>query len=144
MNDDVDVRAALLGAWGPVSCEESRSDGTVTYPLGVDAMGQLLYAAPDRVSAQLVRADQPRFPDEDYRAAEPARMAAAWLDYFGYFGGFSVDAEAGTVTHHIEAGWFPNLAGSRQERRFHVDGDRLVLSADTAWGQVRNVWRRIG
>lgn len=37
-------------------------------------------------------------------------MAGAWRGYFGYFGTFSVDIDAGAVIHHVQAGWFPNVA----------------------------------
>jgi hypothetical protein len=55
-------------------------------------------------------------------------MCAAWP---GYFGRFTLDVAAATVTHHIDADWFPNLAGVEQVRRYHFDGDTLVLAADT-------------
>jgi hypothetical protein len=42
--------------------------------------------------------------------------AAAWPQYFGYFGTFSIDEAQQTVTHHVESGWFPNLAGTDQVR----------------------------
>ena len=62
--------------------------------------------------------------------------------YFGYFGRFTLDVDAATVTHHIDAGWFPNLTGVDQVRHYDFDGDALVLSADTPWGRARLVWRR--
>jgi len=67
-------------------------------------------------------------------------MVAAWP---GYFGTFSIDARNAAVTHHIEAGWFPNLAGTDQVRHYRFDGDELVLDADTAWDKVRIIWRRV-
>ena len=137
------MRVKLLGSWRLLSCESLDDDGAATYPLGDDALGQLLYTDADRVSAQLVRANQSRFPSEDWRDASTEQMAKAWSGYFGYFGTFSIDEAAGLVTHHIEAGWFPNLAGTQQVRRFRFDGNNLVLDADTGWGQVRNVWQKI-
>jgi hypothetical protein len=119
------VRARLLGSWRLVSCESLDEHGAVTYPLGEDAVGQLLYSEPDRVSAQLVRANQGRFPSDDWREANTEQRATAWTDYFGDFGRFSIDEAAGMVTHHIEAGWFPNLAGTQQIRRFRFDGSNL-------------------
>jgi hypothetical protein len=139
-----DIRSRLLGSWSLVRWESIGADGSTAYPLGADAIGQLMYdGAGDRVSAQLVRVNQPAFASDDWQRASAEEMQAAWPNYFGYFGRFTVDTEAATVTHHIDAGWFPNLAGSRQVRRYRFDGDNLVLDADTAWGQVRIVWRKV-
>lgn len=57
--------AKLLGAWKLVTWQQIRQDGTIDYPLGPDAIGQLMYSDSDRVSAQLVRVDQPPFASDD-------------------------------------------------------------------------------
>jgi hypothetical protein len=38
--------------------------------------------------------------------------------------------------------WFPNVEGGDQFRHFQLQGDRLVLDADTSWGKVRIAWAR--
>jgi hypothetical protein len=95
------------------------------------------------VSAQLVRINQPRFASDDWQQASTEEMCAAWPSYFGYFGTFTIDAEAAAVTHHIEAGWFPNLVGTEQVRSYRFEGGQLVLDADTTWGQVRIIWEKL-
>jgi hypothetical protein len=138
------VRNKLLGAWKLVTWEIPDSTGTITYPLGPHAIGQLSYDATGRVSAQLVQPDQPRFASEDWLQARTEEKAAAWSAYFGYFGTFTIDANAGAVIHHIEGSWFPNLVGTQQIRYYHFESnDRLVLSADTAWGPVRIIWDKV-
>jgi hypothetical protein len=139
-----EIRHKLLGAWSLVSWESFSDHGTQSYPLGEDAVGQLMYDDTGSVSAQLVRLNQQRFQSDDWRQARPDEMCAAWLNYFGYFGTFTIDTDNDTVTHHIESGWFPNLIGTGQIRHYRFDGDdRLVLDADTAWDNVRIVWQRI-
>jgi hypothetical protein len=138
-----EIRRKLLGAWSLVSWQSFSDDGSVHYPLGENAVGQLLYDGTGRVSAQLVRAEQERFDSDDWRKAKPDEMNAAWPCYFGYFGTFTIDTGNQAVTHHIEAGWFPNLAGTDQVRRYRFDGDELVLDADTAWDKVRIIWQRV-
>ena len=144
MTGSEDVRRRLLGSWRLVTWEERTGAGEVDYPLGPDAIGQLTYSPEGRVSAQLVRPGQPRFADEDWRKATPEERAEAWPAYFGYFGRYSIDEQAGAVTHHVEGAWFPNLVGTSQVRHYHLDGDILTLDADTAWGRVRIVWEKIG
>jgi hypothetical protein len=137
-----DVRKKLLGSWRLVTWESVHDDGSTSYPLGADAVGQLMYDDAGRLSAQLVRADQKRFESDDWREAQPEEMIAAWPNYFGYFGTFTIDTDNDVVTHHIESGWFPNLVGTEQLRHYRFDGDQLVLDADTAWDKVRIVWER--
>jgi len=126
-----------------VTWQSIGEDGAISYPLGEDVTGQLMYDAQgNRMSAQLVALNQPRFESDDWRAATPAEMVAAWPRYFGYFGTFSIDTEAAVVIHHIESGWFPNLVGTEQERHYRFGDGELILDAETTWGRVRIVWRR--
>ena len=137
------TREQLLGAWRLISWEAHDATGALKYPLGEDATGQLSYDATGRMSAQLMRRYQDRFVSEDWQQARAEEKAAAWSNYFGYFGTYTIDESIGAVTHHIEGSWFPNLIGTQQIRYYHFEGDQLVLDADTAWGQVRIVWEKI-
>lgn len=137
------MRERLLGSWQVVSWEWHDAEGAVTSPLGEDPAGQLIYDSSGAMSAQLMRRDQPPFQDEDWRAATVEEKARAWSGYFGYFGTYTVDEEAGIVTHHVEGSAFPNLVGTEQVRSALLDGDRLSLVAETAWGRVSLTWERI-
>jgi hypothetical protein len=70
--------------------------------------------------------------------AEEAKLALT--DYIAYFGTYSVDARAGTVTHHRQATIQPGDSGALV-RRYEFAGDRLVLrSVDSA---LEVTWERI-
>jgi hypothetical protein len=127
-----------------VTWYETASTGEVRYPFGRNAIGQIIYTSDLRVSAQLVSKDQPHFQSEDWREATQSESAQAWKKYFGYFGSFSIDLDRQAVIHHIEGSWFPNLQGTDQVRCFRLEGPQLVLDADTDWGRVHIVWKRIG
>ena len=43
--DELQARDGLVGAWRLVSWENRAADGQVTYPMGSDALGCLLYTA---------------------------------------------------------------------------------------------------
>jgi hypothetical protein len=53
-----------------------------------------MYDADGRMSAQLMRKNQPRLSDDDWRKAMEGEKARAWSNYFGYFGTYSIDLEA--------------------------------------------------
>jgi hypothetical protein len=132
----------LIGAWALMTWCETTATGEVRYPLGKDAIGQLIYTSDLRVSAQLASQSQPNFQSEDWREATQPESAQAWKQYFGYFGTFSLDLDRQAVIHHIEGSWFPNLRGTDQVRFFRFEQERLMLEADTEWGRVHIVWQR--
>jgi hypothetical protein len=132
----------LVGAWSLVECAEILPDGSKRLPLGERPLGQVVYSADGHMAAQLVRAGRPAFPSDDYLGAPDDVAAEAFRNYFGYFGRYAVDRDAGTVTHFIEGAWLPNLENTTQVRTFRVEGDRLILEAATPWGIIRNTWTR--
>jgi YD repeat-containing protein len=134
-------RQQLLGAWRLVSREEESEQG-VAYTSGQDEIGQISYDASGRMSAQFMSANQARFANEDWRESTPQERTTAWLNYFGYFGRFTVDADKKIVVHQIEGSWFPNLVGTEQIRHYRFKGKQLVLDANTPWGNVRIVWEK--
>lgn len=142
-----DVRAVsqfLVGAWSLLECAEIMQDGAKRLPFGDRALGQVVYTAGGRMSAQLVRADRAAFASDDYRDASVEILAEAFQQYFGYFGSYTVDASAGTVTHFIEGASVPNLENKAQVRTFRLEEDRLILEAAMPWGFIRNTWIRAG
>ncbi|HKF53440.1 MAG TPA: lipocalin-like domain-containing protein [Candidatus Acidoferrales bacterium] len=138
----VEVRARLIGTWRLVSFHEELSDGEIVSP--TEDQGQLIYTAEGRMSAQLMQSNRARFGKGDWREATDEERARAWLEYFGYYGTFSIDEEKKAVIHHVEGSSFPNLVGSKQVRYFRFEGKCLVLNADSGWGKVRAVWEKVG
>src|SRR3954464_818314 len=94
-----DIASKLIGAWRLVSWSETKKDGGTNYPLGKDAIGQLIYSADGHVAAQLARKGLPPLRDEDWRSASQPESAQAWKSYFGYFGTFSIDTSEKAVIH---------------------------------------------
>ena len=55
------LRTEVLGAWELVSytAQDTHSEGPITYPLGPDALGLIMYTADGYMSAQIMRPDRP-------------------------------------------------------------------------------------
>jgi hypothetical protein len=81
-----DVGRSVVGAWSLLECAEIMQDGSKRLPLGERALGQVIYTADGRMSAQLVRADRAPFASDDFRDAPVGVAAEAFQQYFGYFG----------------------------------------------------------
>lgn len=117
----------FLGTWKLVSAEFLRPDGTAIEYLGENPMGMLIYTLDGHMSVHLVRRDRPRFATDDRMGGTPEQIRAAFIGYQGYFGTFTVNEAEGSITHHIEAGSFPNWVGADQKRFYERTGKRLTL-----------------
>ena len=48
----------FIGTWRLISSEFRRSNGEVTYPMGINVAGMLMYDADGNMSAQIMRVDR--------------------------------------------------------------------------------------
>ena len=142
----------LAGAWRLVSVETIRANGEVIYPFyGKHPEGLLMYDRSGWMSVQIVSDPKPTQPTtdsrEDFLKASPAEKAIAIDGYYGYFGTWTIDASAATVTHHIQQSLYPAERGENGVRHFAIDGQRLTLTAKThemGEDHVRKlVWERV-
>jgi len=119
----------FVGAWRLVSVEG--------HPAGLPGLydnhptGMLMYLPTGQMSAQIAAKGnrKPFAPfNEGRRAATTEEKAAAFDSYLAYYGTFTVDEKAGTVTHHIEDYSVPGRRGTDNVRWFEFrDADHLVL-----------------
>lgn len=136
----------LVGAWRLVSWENRGADGQLSYPMGVDARGYLIYTADGRFSVTISRADRARFTGGDLlggTVSEKARAAEGFVAYAGRYTG-----RGDHVVHHVELSLFPNWVGTDQQRLADLSEDTLILSARPVLlggkQQVpRLVWQRV-
>ena len=125
--NEVHAADALVGAWRLVSWQNQAADGQVTYPMGTDAMGYLLYGADGRFSVTISRKGRARFAASDLLSGTAEEKARALEGFVAYAGRYTFHGDR--VIHHVELSLFPNWVGSDQERWVELAGDRLTLSA---------------
>ena len=118
----------LIGTWRLVSYEARTSSGEARYPLGQNVMGQLFYDVGANMSAHVMRVDRPAFASDDPGSGTDAEVRAAFEGHVSYFGTYTVDPTARTVTHHVRGASYPNWVGHDQIRYYRIDGAHLVLS----------------
>jgi hypothetical protein len=80
------------------------------------------------MSAMIMKRDRGRFASRDFLHGTDVEVRAAFDGFIAYFGTYTVDAAAGTVTHHVLAASYPNWVGGDQVRYYKFAGPRLVLS----------------
>jgi hypothetical protein len=128
-----EVAKRLMGAWRYVG---TRIHGH-NWDRGANPKGMIYYGPHGEMAVQIApdvertRAGDVMTPDEAFRALK---------DYIAYFGSYSIDEDAGTVTHHRVATIQPGDSGDFV-RRVEFIGDRLVLRPPDSTLEV--TWERI-
>lgn len=142
------LRDAILGTWELVSyIAEDNHGGPVTYPLGADALGLIMYTGDGYMSAQIMRPDRPAFDSSESDGGTLEQAAAAAAGYLAYSGPFEVEESTGVVHHEVRVSLLPNWLNGAQLRHAKLDGDHLTLSAITESTAGRKiistlVWKR--
>ena len=102
--------------------------GEIRYPLGQHVVGQLFYDVNGNMSAHVMRVDRPTFASDDSGSGTDAEVRAAFEGHASYFGTYTIDPSARTVTHHVRGASYPNWMGHDQVRYYCIEGPHLVLS----------------
>ncbi len=142
-------RSRFIGTWQLVSLESRSNDGEVTRPFGENPRGRLHYDHNGNMSVFAIRPERPHFTAGDLLGGTPEETQAAFDGLVAYYGTFSVQERAGTVTHHVEGAAWPNRIGTDQVPHFQFEGNRLILQTPTTLrgGDQRSsrvVWERMG
>lgn len=121
-------QGALVGAWLLERWDYTVEGEPRGYPMGEDAVGQIIYSDGGRMAAILSMASRPPLSADQFHKADPAEREMASLTYVSYGGTYEVAGSV--VTHHVEFSLFPNWVGTDLVRHISWDGDRLVLTGD--------------
>jgi hypothetical protein len=119
-------QTSLVGTWKLVSLESRSADGKVSYPLGKDLLGYIMYNENGYMFVAIMSTNRLKFASGDILGGTIDEKVAAADTYVSYCGKY--DVQGNTVTHHIELSFFPNWVGVDQKRIMALDGDRLSLS----------------
>jgi len=125
----------LTGAWQLVSVETVRPNGEIIYPFyGKFPKGMIVYDRSGWMSVQIVSDPKPVVPTgnsrDPFKNAPAAEKAVAADGYYAYFGTYSVDVTASTVTHHLKESLYPGERGEDFVRHFSIADGRLTLVAN--------------
>ncbi len=136
-----DPGAPFHGAWELASIVRYSGDGE-ELSRNESSTGFIMYDPAGTMGVVIQGADRAPYAGDE---ATPEEILAAYRSYTSYFGGFTVDPEAGTVTHHLRASMNPRGAGSDYVRHYEFGEDSLTLQppAGADGGVVRLTWRRL-
>ncbi len=137
----------LIGTWRLVSWENrSLADGQVSYPLGEDAVGYIIYGQDRYMSVAIMTPERSTFAAGDLLSGSAQERARAAGTYVSYCGRYEFLGE--TVIHYVELSLFPNWVGVEQERLVKLEENRLTLSTRPILlsGEQRTahlIWERV-
>jgi Lipocalin-like domain len=122
----------LIGAWRLVSFESNDQENPRAR--GARPVGLILYDATGYMSAQMmpdrVRRKFTGPPSPVFAGPRPTAEEAldAIFGYTAYFGTYSVDEQARTITHHRLGNLDPGALGDFVRRYEFANEDRLILT----------------
>ena len=122
--------ADIVGTWELVRFENF-DNGVPSQPFGAEPKGYFIYTADGHLSIHIMNETPPAEWKSLQLPEDGSGVAGPW--YVGYFGRYTVDKAAGTVTHHVEGGTILSYIGTDQERPFTLEGDRLVVGVPGEW-----------
>ncbi len=138
----------FVGTWKLISFEFRRSDGTVSYPIGQNPAGMIMYDVKGHMSGHVMRRDRTSFVSEDSLQGSAEEMRNAFEGYMAYCGTYAVNEQKSTVEHILECSLFPNWVGTIQTRFFEFSENQLLLTTPPLMfgGQqqvVHALWKRM-
>jgi hypothetical protein len=134
MNANAPLSGTLPGTWTLVSrVIRSASGDSVPSALGDDPIALLIYDEAGNFAAQFMRRDRSGVDSPEATAATPsgANNSRAIGGYDAYFGRYTIDDAAGTVTQTLVGSLSPDNVGQVLTREMRVDGDRLTIDVAT-------------
>jgi hypothetical protein len=139
-------RNPFVGTWRLVSLETRRPGGQVSYPLGQDAVGYLIYTEDGYMCGAMMKPDRKEFAGDDITQATIEEKVAAWDTYISYCGRYEI--RDNKIIHQVMVGFFPNWVGAELERAFEFDGNRLLLTSipfliDGSQQTSHAMWERV-
>ncbi len=116
----------LIGTWRLISWENRSVAGQVSYPLGKDAVGYIMYNPDGYMYVAIMRPHRVKFTAGDLLGGSPEEKVQAAETYVSYCGRYEFRGDS--VIHHVDLSLVPNWVGVDQERLVELTGNRLTLS----------------
>lgn len=138
----------FVGTWRLEVYEFRFEDGTTRRPFGDRPVGLIIYDARGNMAVQFSAPERKPFAAGIAERGTPEEKVEAFNTFRAYFGRYTFDEAAQTVTHAVTQGSDPNYSGTNQVRRYSITGDLLALETPVqsfggrvGYGHLE--WRRI-
>ena len=136
MSSIIETRQSLVGTWRLVEYKAIHIDtGHITYPMGPNAQGFLMYSADGFMSAHLMRPGATAFNGKDRIQGTQEEQSQAMSHYLAYCGPYDLEEANGgiTVKHDLKVSSFPSWLGTEKRRLVTLNGNNLELNTADAY-----------
>jgi len=106
------LKERVVGTWDLVSNYAVRQDGSRLDPFGPNSAGRYMLDATGRFTYMIYGSGRPKFASNNRREGSSEENKAAVQGIIAFYGTYTVDEPARTVTWHVERCSFPNWEGS--------------------------------
>jgi hypothetical protein len=139
------VRERAIGTWRMISLAVGEGAQRIE-PFGPAPNGLMTITSEGWFTIAIMRPGLPKFAAANRERGTADENGAVVRGSIGYFGTYTIDEAASTMTVHIEGTTFPNYLGDIQTRRLIFDGDELTYvnaSPSGGGGVAKAMWRRV-
>ena len=136
------MKEALVGSWSLLIDDAVKPDGTHAPNFGPNPNGIAMFSPDGHFSVTIARAGRPKFASNNRASGTADENKAAVAGSNAFFGTYSLDEAAKTVTLRIEGSTYPNLEGTTQKRTITslTADDELTWSNPETHGEVAWKW----
>jgi lipocalin-like protein len=141
----VDIAKGIVGAWKLLAVTSIDSSGATSEPFGPGPSGAIIFTGDGQFSLLQCRSDLPRLADNDRRKLQPDEAVMLARGSIAYYGTYTVDEAANSLSVSIKASTFPNLIGPPQQRiitMLTADELHFTNPRTPAGITLLTVWRR--
>jgi len=129
---------SIIGSWTMVEAWDMNDPGKPgkSYPWGNPPLGYWVYDKAGNVSVQIsLNPPLSNLGDGWWTATPPpvAEMVNSFNNYMAYWGTYTVDYNAGTVTHYVTTDVLRQYTATEQSRPFKLVGDELLIGDGTTY-----------
>lgn len=139
----------FAGTWRLQDSYAEKDGVRQPFPLGEGTQGLIMYDDIGHMSAQLMSKERVRFSARIPKDIPLEEVSRAYHEYTSYYGTYTLDVDAGTITHHVEGALAPQWIGGDQLRYFKFNGENLILTtppmkvADGSKVVNTLIWRKV-
>jgi hypothetical protein len=140
------LKSQLVGTWMLVSSENTAPDGTKSSGFGPNPLGMMIRDGNGNFILLEASSTLPKVASTNRSTETPAEAKAISQSSLAYFGTYTVNETAKTITNHYVASTFPNLMGQDGTNSIKsISADQLVTfnPKPTVGGTSLTTWKRV-
>ncbi|MBI4585130.1 MAG: lipocalin-like domain-containing protein [Planctomycetes bacterium] len=142
------MKNRFVGTWKLVKIERRDAKGELLPPPTPPAFGSpnpigfIMYDPAGYMGVAIMQSGRQKNAGNEPTPEEAKALMASYLSYFGTY---TINEAEGFVTHHVQGGLSPALAGADQKRFFELSGNRLTLKPPRSANGVQQslTWERV-